>query len=52
MRRQFTASIWREGDWFVAQCLEVEVAAGGRHEARQVGTGDDEALAPVAADER
>ena len=29
MKRTFTASIWREGDWFVAQCLEVDVASQG-----------------------
>lgn len=32
MKRQFTASIWREGDWFVAQCLEVDVASQGESE--------------------
>lgn len=29
MKRTFTASITREGDWFVAQCLEVDVASQG-----------------------
>ncbi|MGH7433571.1 MAG: type II toxin-antitoxin system HicB family antitoxin, partial [Candidatus Methylomirabilales bacterium] len=29
MKRTFTASVWREGDWFVAQCLEVDVASQG-----------------------
>lgn len=33
MKRQFTASIWREGDWYVAQCLEVDVASQGESEA-------------------
>jgi predicted RNase H-like HicB family nuclease len=32
-----TASIWREDDWFVAQCLEIDVASQGETE--------DEALA-------
>ena len=32
-RRKFTASVWREGKWFVAQCLEVDVASQGRSEA-------------------
>lgn len=32
MKRRFTASIWREGDWFVAQCLEVDVASQGDSE--------------------
>ncbi|HET8523597.1 MAG TPA: type II toxin-antitoxin system HicB family antitoxin [Thermomicrobiales bacterium] len=29
MKRKFTASLVREGDWFVAQCLEVDVASQG-----------------------
>ena len=37
MKRQFTASVWREGDWYIAQCLEVDVASQGETE--------DEALA-------
>lgn len=32
MKRQFSASVWREGDWFVAQCLEVDVASQGESE--------------------
>ena len=31
-KRKFTASVWREGRWFVAQCLEVDVASQGRSE--------------------
>lgn len=31
--RTFTASITREGDWFVAQCLEVDIASQGENEA-------------------
>ena len=31
-KRKFTASVWREGKWFVAQCLEVDVATQGRSE--------------------
>jgi hypothetical protein len=31
-KRTFTASIWREGEWFVAQCLEVDVASQGTTE--------------------
>lgn len=27
MKRRFTASVWQEGEWFVAQCLEVDVAS-------------------------
>ena len=29
---KFTASVWREGKWFVAQCIEVDVASQGRSE--------------------
>ena len=32
MKRAFTASITQEGDWFVAQCLEVDVASQGESE--------------------
>ena len=32
MKRQFTASITREDDWYVAQALEVDVASQGRTE--------------------
>ena len=29
MTRRFTANLWREGDLWVAQCLEVDVASQG-----------------------
>jgi predicted RNase H-like HicB family nuclease len=29
MRRTFTASVWQEGEWFIAQCREVDVASQG-----------------------
>ena len=32
MKRRFTASVWREDEWYVAQCLEVDVASQGRTE--------------------
>ncbi len=32
MKQMFTASIWREGEWYVAQCLEVDVASQGESE--------------------
>lgn len=32
MKRALTASVWREGEWFVAQCLEVDVASQGESE--------------------
>ncbi|HEX9836953.1 MAG TPA: type II toxin-antitoxin system HicB family antitoxin [Alphaproteobacteria bacterium] len=31
-RKKFTASVWREGKWFIAQCLEVDVASQGSSE--------------------
>lgn len=30
--RDFAATVWREGEWFVAQCLEVDVASQGETE--------------------
>ncbi len=33
MRKTFTASVWQEGEWFVAQCQEVDVASQGETEA-------------------
>ncbi|MBF8267945.1 MAG: HicB family protein [Dehalococcoidia bacterium] len=32
MRRRFTATLWQEGNWHVAQCLEVDVASQGETE--------------------
>jgi len=32
MKQQFTASVWQEGGWFVAQCREVDVASQGESE--------------------
>ena len=32
MRRTFNASVWREDDWYVAQCIEVDVASQGETE--------------------
>ena len=32
MKRVFSASVLQEGDWFVAQCLEVDVASQGETE--------------------
>ena len=29
MKRRFTASVWQEDAWFIAQCLEVDVASQG-----------------------
>jgi len=32
MKRPFAATVWREGAWFVSQCLEVDVASQGETE--------------------
>ena len=32
MMRTFTASVWQEGEWYVAQALEVDVASQGESE--------------------
>jgi predicted RNase H-like HicB family nuclease len=32
MRRPFAATVWREGGWYVAQCLEVDIASQGETE--------------------
>jgi hypothetical protein len=31
-KTNFTASVWREGKWHIAQCLEVDIASQGRSE--------------------
>jgi predicted RNase H-like HicB family nuclease len=33
MKRPFAATVWREGGWYVSQCLEVDVASQGETEA-------------------
>ena len=37
MKRPFAATVWREGKWYVSQCLELDIASQGETE--------DEALA-------
>jgi predicted RNase H-like HicB family nuclease len=32
MKRSFTATVWRDGNWYVSQCLEVDVASQGETE--------------------
>ena len=34
MKKESAASVWREGEWFVAQCLDLDVASQGRGEKR------------------
>ncbi|HEV2862486.1 MAG TPA: type II toxin-antitoxin system HicB family antitoxin [Pyrinomonadaceae bacterium] len=36
MKQTFTASVWQEGEWFVAQCREVDVASQGTTEEEAV----------------
>jgi predicted RNase H-like HicB family nuclease len=37
MKRPFVATVWREGDWYVSQCIELDLASQGETQ--------DEALA-------
>jgi len=32
MKRPFAATVWREGNWYVSQCLSVDVASQGETE--------------------
>ncbi|WP_322877935.1 type II toxin-antitoxin system HicB family antitoxin [Pseudocalidococcus azoricus] len=32
MKQEFTVGIWQEGNWYVAQCLEIDLASQGRTE--------------------
>lgn len=32
MKQVFSASVWREGEWYVAQCIEADVASQGETE--------------------
>jgi predicted RNase H-like HicB family nuclease len=36
VKKQFTASITREDDWYVAQALEVDVASQGKTEGEAI----------------
>lgn len=29
MKRPFAATVWREGKWYVSQCLELDLASQG-----------------------
>jgi predicted RNase H-like HicB family nuclease len=37
MKRPFAATVWRMGSWYVAQCLEVDVASQGATEEEALG---------------
>ncbi len=32
MKQRFSAIVWREGDWHIAQCIEIDVASQGHSE--------------------
>ncbi len=32
MKRLFAATVWREGNWWVSQCLEIDIASQGESE--------------------
>ena len=32
MKQTFTASVWQESEWYVAQCIQVDVASQGATE--------------------
>jgi len=32
LKRPFAATVWREGAWYVSQCLDLDVASQGRSE--------------------
>jgi predicted RNase H-like HicB family nuclease len=36
MKQRFSASLWQEGEWHIAQCVQIDVASQG--------TTEDEAL--------
>ena len=41
MKRAFAASVWKEGDWHVAQALEVDIASQGEsHEEALANLGE------------
>jgi len=32
MKRSFAATVWREGSWYISQCLEIDLASQGATE--------------------
>lgn len=32
MTRSFAATVWKEGKWYVSQCLEIDIASQGETE--------------------
>ena len=37
MKLDLRAAVWQEGDWFVAECVELGVASQGRSEDEAMG---------------
>ena len=36
MKRNISLVVWQEGKWFIAQCLDVDIASQGRSESEAV----------------
>ena len=32
MKKPFTASVWQEDEWYIAQCIQIDVASQGKSE--------------------
>jgi len=32
MKRKFNVTVWQEDDWFIAQCLDVDIASQSKTE--------------------
>ncbi len=41
MKRPFAATAWREGKWYVPQCLEIDVASQGESEEDALSNGKE-----------
>ncbi len=41
MKRPFSVTVWREGNWFVSQCLDVDIASQGETEAEALANLQD-----------
>jgi predicted RNase H-like HicB family nuclease len=38
MKRPFTATVWRDGNWYVSQCLELDITSQGETEEEALAT--------------
>jgi predicted RNase H-like HicB family nuclease len=52
MRNEFTAIIEREGEWYIAYCLEIPGANGQGHTKEEARTNLAEAIALILEDRR